>query len=322
MAGQTRREFLKKTAATSTAIAVAPLLSLTSAETAFAQDATSGAPQMCIARWKKDAPAASPEEIKALAIKLTEQAISTLGGMNRFVKKGDTVWIKPNMAWDRAPELAANTNPDLVATLVKLCLEAGAKTVKVGDRTCNENRKSYPASGIEAAAKAAGADVIYLDPARFKEIAVGGKRLDKWLLYPEIVEADLVINAPIVKHHAIAKVTACMKNYMGVVDGQRGQWHQDLPTCLCDITGFMKPRLCVLDAIRILTANGPTGGDPKDVKQLNTIAAGADIVALDAFASELLGHKPADIAYVAAAQAAGLGQIDYHKLALKEIEVA
>ena len=322
MAGHTRREFLKRSAMAGTALAAVPLALAAPLGAASAQEAAAGPLQMCIARWKKGAPGTTPEEIRALAVKLTEQAIATLGGMNRFVKRGDVVWIKPNMAWDRAPEFASNTNPDVVATLVRLCLQAGAKTVKVGDKTCNEARKAYPASGIEAAVKAVEGQIVYLDDNRFKEMAIGGQRLDKWLVYPEIVESDLVINVAVAKHHTISKVTACMKNYMGVTSGERGQWHQDLPTCLCDITRFMKPRLTVLDAVRILTGNGPTGGNLADVKRLDTIAAGTDIVALDALGSELLGCKPEDIKYVAAGQKAELGQMDYRKLALREIEVA
>ncbi len=310
---QSRRDFLRRTAAIGGTMAMAPLSG------AIAQDT---APvQMCIARWK-GAAASTTEAIKAMAVKLTEQAVANLGGMARFVKKGDVVWVKPNMAWDRAPEFAANTNPDLVATLVRLCLEAGAKTVKVGDMTCNANKKTYPSSGIEAAAKAAGAEIVYLDENRFKEIEIKGTRLEKWLVYPDIIESDLVINAPVVKHHSLSKATICMKNYMGVIAGKRSQWHQDMPACLCDITAFMKPRLCVVDAIRVLTANGPTGGNLDDVKRMDTVAAGTDIVALDAFGVELLGHKPGDILSVAAGFKAGLGQIDYRKLALKELEVA
>lgn len=313
MKKQSRRDFLKQTAAMGSAVAMAPLGG------AMAQD--TAATQMCIARWK-GAAATTPEAIKAMATKLTEQAMAQLGGMARFVKKGDVVWVKPNMAWDRAPEFAANTNPDVVATLVRLCLEAGAKAVKVGDKTCNSNKKSYPSSGIEAAAKEAGAEVVYLDDERFKEVELKGKRLEKWLVYPDIIESDLVINVPVVKHHAIAKATLCMKNYMGVISGKRDQWHQDIGTCLSDITAFMKPKLCVVDAVRILTANGPTGGNLDDVKRMDTVAAGTDIVALDAFGVELLGHKPEDIQTVAAGFKAGLGQIDYRKLALKELEVA
>jgi len=327
MVRHTRREFLKRTAMTGGALAAAPLMVTMPFGAASAQDvaappANAAAPlQMCIARWK-GAAGANPDEIKALAIKLTEQAIATLGGMGRFVKRGDVVWVKPNMAWDRTPEFAANTNPDVVATLVRLCLEAGAKTVKVGDKTCNEDKKAYPASGIEAAVKAVEGEIVYLDDSRFKEMAINGQRLDKWMVYPDIVESDLVINVPIVKTHSIPKITVCLKNYMGVVGGQRGQWHQDLATCLCDITRFMKPQISVVDAIRILTGNGPTGGNIADVKWVGTIAAGTDVVALDAFGAEVLGLKPEDIKTVAAGEKAGLGQMDYRKLALREIEVA
>jgi uncharacterized protein (DUF362 family) len=276
---------------------------------------------MCIARWK-GAPGSYPDEMKTLAAKLTEQAVATLGGMGRFVKRGDMVWVKPNIAWDRTPEFAANTNPDVVATLVRLCLEAGAKKVRVGDKACNEAKKSYPASGIESAVQAVGGEIVYLDDSRFKEVALKGKRLDKWPLYPDIIECDLVINVPIVKHHSISTMTACMKNYMGVIGGERGLWHQEMATCLCDITAYMKPRLSVIDAIRILKTNGPTGGNLNDVKRMDTLAAGVDVVALDAFGAEMLGHKPETIKMVKAAHEAGLGQIDYRKLALREIEVA
>ncbi len=312
MAKHTRRDFLMRSAMASGALALAPL------GKAMAQDAPA---QMCIARWKAPK-GAYPDEFKTEATKLTEQAIAALGGMSKFVKRGDVVWVKPNMAWDRAPEFAANTNPDVVATLVRLCLEAGAKTVKVGDKTCNNADKSYPASGIEAAAKAAGAEIVYIDDSRFKDVALKGQRLDKWPLYPEIIECDLVINTPIAKNHAIAQATLAMKNYMGVIGGKRADWHQDLGNCLADITAYMKPRLTVLDCIRVLTAHGPTGGNLDDVKRTDTLVASTDVVALDAFGAELLGYKPQDIKSVVAGQAAGLGQIDYRKLALKELDVA
>ncbi|MDX9975091.1 MAG: DUF362 domain-containing protein [FCB group bacterium] len=310
MANQTRRDFLKWSAAAGGAVALSKVAS--------AQDASA---TMAIARCNS-APV-DPAAFSAMAVKMTTQAVDALGGMQRFVKSGDSVWVKPNIGWDRVPELAANTNPDVVATLVKLCLAAGAKQVKVGDYTCNEATKSYVSSGIEAAAKAAGAEIVYIDTNRFREIDLKGKILKKWPVYPDIVEADLIINCPVVKHHSIATMTGCMKNYMGICDN-RQKWHQNLSQCLCDITKFLQPkaRLCVLDAIRILTANGPTGGDPKDVKQLNTLAAGTDIVALDAWGAELLGHKPEAIPSIAAGFAEGLGVMDYRSLSPREIEIA
>lgn len=312
--GQTRREFLKHTALGGGSLALALSGALA------AQEAAAAPAEMAIARWKA-AHGAYPGEMKVMATKLTEQAIKALGGMGRFVSKGDVVWIKPNIAWNHGPEFASNTNPDVVAALIRLCLDAGAKTVKVGDKTCHDARKTYPASGIEAAAKEAGAEVVYLDDNRFKEAEIKGKRLDKWAVYPEIIESDLVINVPIAKHHSLAKATLCMKNYMGVAGGERGQWHQDLSTCLCDITAFMKPRLCVLDAIRILKAHGPTGGSLDDVKRVDTVAAGTDIVALDVLGAEIMGHKPEEVGAVKAAIDIELGTADYRSLPLRELEV-
>ena len=313
MARHSRRDFLKRTAVIGGAAALAPL-SISVAEPAMA---------MAIARYRdgQGGPVDDNATVDARARTMTEQTIAALGGMGRFVKKGDVVWIKPNIAWDRRPEQAANTNPAVVATLTKLCLAAGAKKVKVGDRACNEAKRSYPRSGIEAAVKDAGGQMVYLDENRVKEYTIGGKELPTWPLFAEIVESDLVINVPIAKHHSISGTTLCMKNYMGVAGGNRGKWHQQLATCLSEITAFMKPRLSVLDATRIMTGNGPTGGNLADVKRMDTIAAGTDVVALDAFGAEVMGHKPEAVATVAAGAAAGLGQMDYRKLALREIDL-
>lgn len=313
MKRESRREFLKSSVMLGGALALGPW----GGHAATAQETKPL--DMCIARWNGEL---APFPIKDLATKLTEQAVESLGGMKRFVRQGDVVWVKPNIAWNRTPEQAANTNPDVVGTLVRLCLEAGAKTVKVGDNTCNEASQTYPASGIEAAVREAGGRVVYVDSNRFRKAAIGGDAIREWEVYPEIVESDLVINVPIVKHHNITTATLCMKNYMGVIGGNRGQWHQNIAECLRDITAFMKPRLCVLDAIRVLTAHGPTGGNLADVTQLNILAAGTDIVALDALGAELLGHQPDQVRSVAVAHASGLGEIDYRKLTVREIMVS
>jgi len=308
---QSRRDFLRTSAGLGGALALG-------GQYVFAEETTQPL-DMVIARWGREKP---PEaDVNKMAGMLTEKAIETLGGMKRFVSKGDVVWVKPNMAWDRAPEYAANTNPEIVSTLIRLCLDAGAKKVKVGDHTCNDSKLTYVSSGIESAAKEAGAEVIQLDENRYKETQIGGNFLKSWPVYPEILETDLVINVPIVKHHRLTTTTICMKNYMGVVGGERGKWHQDPATCLTEITTFMKPRLCVIDAVRILTNHGPVGGELADVKRVDTVAAGTDIVALDAFGAEILGHKPADIATVAAGEKAGLGKIDYKQLRLQELSL-
>ena len=314
----TRREFLKRAAAVGGAMALSPAVLW--AEEAAKNAVPTPPLDLCVARWAGDP---VPEEgVDAMAARLTERAMETLGGMKRFVSKGDVVWIKPNIGWNRAPELAATTNPAVVGTLAKLCLDAGAKKVKVGDHPCHPAAEAYRNSGIEAAAKEAGAETVFLDEDRYREMKIGGERLDKWPVYPEIVEADLVINVPVAKHHGLSQATLCMKNYMGIVGGRRNAWHQDLPTCLNDITAFMKPRLSVLDGVRILTSNGPTGGNPKDVKRTDTVAAGTDIVALDAFGAELLGHRSDRILTVQAGWRAGLGDIDWRATVMEEIGVS
>ena len=311
MSMHSRRDFLKQTAAAAGMLTVGagPLAAQVAAK----------APDMTIARWAgQGAPEAG--QMKELATKLTEKAIEGLGGMGRFVKRGDVVWVKPNIGWDRTPEMAANTNPDVVATLVRLCLDAGAKIVKVGDNSCHVAAKTYQTSGIAPAVQELGAKVVFLDPSRAKDTAINGERLKSHPIFPEIMECDLVVNVPIVKHHSLAGVTMCMKNYMGVIDNRK-MFHQAIADYVADLTRFMKPRICVLDAFRILKAHGPVGGDLRDVVLKTTIAAGVDIVALDAFGAELMGKKATDIKTVVKGQAVGLGKIDYRSLALREFSV-
>ncbi len=312
MSIQSRREFLLKSAALG--LGTFSLNDLVWAEPKKAPTKL----DMTIARWKA-AEGATPAA--DLAARLTKQAIEGLGGMKRFVSKGDVVWVKPNIGWNRKPEYAANTHPDVVASLVEMCFDAGAKTVKVGDFTCNDAKQSYENSGIAPAAKKKGAEIVYLDERRFRKMKVGGNLLKEHPVYPEIVECDLVLNVPVCKHHGSTRVSLCMKNYMGVVD-DRGRFHQDLPTTIADITQFMKPELCVLDATRMLTAHGPTGGNLDDVVARHTVAAGTDIVALDAFGSELLGNEPEKIGTVKMGEKYKLGRMDYKKLALEEYQLS
>jgi uncharacterized protein (DUF362 family) len=309
-----RREFVVRSAGAAgmMALATKPLLARAAAAAKPAE--------MTIARW------AGPKKLDArqfqnAAVKLTEKAIEGLGGMGRFVRRGDVVWVKPNIAWEGAPEYACNTNPDVVATLIRLCFEAGAKTVRVGDYPCQVAKKTYATSGIAAAGKAAGAEVVFLDPSRFREMSIRGERVKTLPVCAEIVESDLVINVPLPKHHSIAKATVCMKNYMGVIDKRR-TFHQAMAECLADLTRFMKPRLCVVDGMRVLVANGPRGGRLQDVRMRTTVAAGTDIVAMDAFGVELLDMRPASITSIVKGHEAGLGKMDYRALEPREFQVA
>jgi uncharacterized protein (DUF362 family) len=257
----------------------------------------------------------------AAADKITRAAVDALGGMRSFISKGDVVVIKPNIGWDRTPEQAANTNPMVVATLVRMALEAGAKKVKVFDRTCNDPRRCYVQSGIQAAAQAAGADVSFIDDRKFREVKIpGGVAIQSWPLYAELMEADKIINAPVAKHHGIGKLTMAHKNWMGMMGGDRAKIHQRLDDSLVDLSLVIKPCLTVLDAVRILTAHGPQGGNLADVKKLDTIIAGVNQVSVDAYGATLFGMKGSDLGYVTRGAQRGLGVMDLGKLNIKKLE--
>ncbi|MCX6618279.1 MAG: DUF362 domain-containing protein, partial [Acidobacteria bacterium] len=270
------------------------------------------APALAIARYKSSPTA--PDGIAEEARRLTRAGIDALGGMGRFVSKGQTVWIKPNISWDRRPEQAATTNPDVVATLVAMCYQAGAKRVLLSDNPCNSAQRTFPRSGIQQAAEKAGAQVFFMDERKFRKMALNGKVLKEWPVYAEVVECDVLINVPIAKHHSLTTVTLGMKNLMGVVGGARERFHQNTELTLPDLAAFLKPKLIVLDAIRVLTGNGPVGGSLADVKRKETIVAGTDQVAVDAYGATLLGHKPQAIEHIVEAGRRGLGNINFEAL--------
>jgi uncharacterized protein (DUF362 family) len=252
---------------------------------------------------------------------ITKAAVDAFGGMKRFISRGDVVVIKPNIGWDRTPEQAANTNPEVVATIVKLCFEAGAKKVKVFDRSVNDPRRCYKQSGISDAVSSLGAEVSFIDDRRFKDVSIKGQVLTSWPLYADVLEADKIINIPVAKHHGLAKLTMSMKNWMGIMGGQRGRIHQKIGECLSDICLVVKPALTVLDAVRVLTANGPQGGSLSDVKRLDTVIVGIDQVGIDSYGATLFGMKGSDLSYVKAGAAAGLGVMDLSRLKIKKLNV-
>jgi uncharacterized protein (DUF362 family) len=219
------------------------------------------------------------------------------------------------------PEYAATTNPDVVSTVVRLCYEAGAKQVKVFDRTVVDPRRCYKQSGIADAASAVGGIVSFVDERKFREVKLPGIALKSWPFYTEVMEADKVINIPIAKTHGLSTLTLGMKNWMGIMGGSRGRIHQKMDGSLVDVAMFIKPTLVILDAVRILTANGPQGGSLSDVKQLNTVIAGTDQVAVDAYGATLFGLKGAALGYVIAGHKAGLGTMDLSKLKIKRVNI-
>ncbi|MCE5195145.1 MAG: DUF362 domain-containing protein [Nitrospiraceae bacterium] len=252
---------------------------------------------------------------------ITRAAIDTMGGIKKFISRGDIVVVKPNIAWDRLPEHAANTNPEVVATVIQMCFEAGAKKVKVFDRPVNDPRRCYVQSGIGDASKKAGAEVSFVDERKFKEITIKGNALKSWPLYTEILEADKIINIPIAKHHGLSKLTMSMKNWMGVMGGRRSSIHQRIDESLADLGIIIKPTLTILDAVRILTGNGPQGGDIADVKKLDTVIVGVDQVAVDSYGATLFGMKGSDLGYLKIADKMGLGRTDIERLMIKKINI-
>ncbi len=249
---------------------------------------------------------------------LVRQALENLGGIGRFIGKQDVVVLKPNIAWDRTPEQAANTNPDLVAEVVRQCWQAGAKRVVVTDVSCNDPRRCFQRSGIMAAAQAAGADVILPDPDRFRQVDMGGVVLKSWPVYAPFLEADKLINLPIAKQHALTGATLGMKNWYGILGGQRNRLHQQINQSLADLANFMLPTLTLLDCYRILFRNGPTGGNLEDVALKKMLVAGTDPVAIDAYAAKTFWNLNADqMPYLAMAEASGLGTADFASLNVK-----
>jgi uncharacterized protein (DUF362 family) len=246
---------------------------------------------------------------------LARQALDELGGMNRFVSRGDVVLVKPNIGWDRTPEQAANTNPDVVAEIVRKCLQSGAKRVIVTDVSCNEARRCFQRSGIAAAAQAAGAEVILPDPSRFKEVDLQGEVLTRWQVFDAFLEVDKVINVPIAKHHTLTGTTLGMKNWYGILGGSRNQLHQRIHESLVDLADFMRPTLTIVDCYRILLRNGPTGGNLQDVLLKKTLVASTDPVAIDAYVAKSFWNLDANsLPYLTMAAKRGLGTIEFEKL--------
>jgi uncharacterized protein (DUF362 family) len=254
---------------------------------------------------------------------LVRQALADLGGMGRFVNRQDVVVVKPNIAWDRTPEQAANTNPEVVAEVVRQCWQAGAKRVIVTDVSCNEPRRCFQRSGIQAAAKAEGAEVLLPDPDSYREVEMGGVVLKNWPVYTPFLEADKIINLPIAKHHGLVGVTLGMKNWYGILGGERNRLHQQIHQSLVDLANFMLPTLTMLDGYRILLRNGPTGGNLEDVATKKTMVAGTDPVAIDAWVAKAWWNlDPSHLPYLTMAAERGLGTVDFDTLPVKISQVS
>jgi uncharacterized protein (DUF362 family) len=279
-----------------------------------ASDATSqptpGSPYLVVARNGQ------PED-------MLRRALAALGGMEKFVSPGARVVIKPNICVAyHSYEYAATTNPWVVGGLVKLCLEAGANSVRVMDSPFGGTaKKAYAVSGIGEQVKAAGGEMV--DMPRFQYVSTSipnGQDLRQADIFDEVLKADVLIDVPIAKHHSLAGLSLGMKNLMGVIQ-DRSAIHRNLGQRLADLSSLLRPTLTVVDAVRILMAGGPTGGNLDDVKQMDTLIVSPDIVAADSYAATLFGLQPDDLLYVKAAAAMGLGSKDLGRLKIEEINL-
>ena len=247
-----------------------------------------------------------------------DEAIKAFGGMKKFVKKGQTVVVKPNIGWDVSPERAGNTNPLLVNRIIKHCFEAGAKDVYVFDHTCDNWNKCYSNSGIERTVKDAGGKIVSgASESYYQDVTVSqGKKLRKAKVHELILGSDVFINVPILKHHSSANLTIGMKNLMGVV-WDRGYWHSNnLNQCISDFASFRKPDLTVVDAYYVMKKNGPRGVSKDDVLTMKSQIVSTDLVAADAAAAKLFGVDPKNIDHIRIANEMKLGVMDLDKISI------
>lgn len=269
-----------------------------------------GPPDLVVARGGE------PEE-------LVRRALAGLGGIGRFVQPGANVIIKPNICVAyHTFEYAATTNPWVVAALVKLCREAGAGRVRVMDFPFGGTpEEAYVVSGIQEQVLAAGGQMEIMSMFKFVSTDIPeGRDLRRCDIYDDILKADVVIDVPIAKHHNLARLTLGMKNLMGTIR-DRPPMHQNLGQRLADLTSRVRPMLTVVDAVRILVAHGPTGGNLEDVRKMDTVIATPDIVAADSYAATFFGLQPNDLTYVLAGTEMGLGRSDLGNLRIEEIPV-
>lgn len=275
--------------------------------------------------WPVRALAGSKAElaaVKGAPAEATRRAMELLGGMGRFVRPGQRVVVKPNIGWERTPDQAANTHPEVVSAVVRMCLEAGAAEVQVFDRSANDPRRSYQRSGIGAAVEGIGdrrVNVFLPDRKRYVKVPIPeGKLLRKWQFYEEALKTDVFINLPIAKHHSLCRLTMGLKNVMGVIGGNRGRMHTDFDDKIVDLNLVRPSHLVVLDATRILVDHGPQGGRLEDVRRPEVVVAGADTVAVDAYATRFFGLEPRDVVHLVKAADRGLGTTDLGTIRVKE----
>lgn len=245
--------------------------------------------------------------------------IEKLGGWKAFVKPGGKVTLKVNAAWVSTPEQGGNTDPDLAGACVASCLAAGAGSVVLPENPCNNAEEAFETSGIRKAVKKAGGKIYSPGDGDYRSVELpGATKLKTADVVKDVLDTDCLINMPVAKSHGGAIVTISMKNWMGSVK-DRGFWHKNnLHQCIVDFSTFVKPSLIVVDATRVMLTDGPRG--PGKMAYPGELIFGTDPVAVDAYATTLLGKQPFDIPYIKLAHDMGLGCGDLDKVAITRIE--
>jgi uncharacterized protein (DUF362 family) len=311
----TRRSFLRAAgAAACGALALPGCASETGGQTFRAR------PHPMAEQWKNRIGLATGGDDPARNTRVAIEKLCGKDGVRTFVKAGDTVVVKPNIGWAQVPEMGATVDPAVVATVVGLCLEAGAAKVKVFDNSVGTDAKCYQFSGIEAAARKAGADVFLCARHRFRQTAFDdprSKRLTEWPIYEDVLTADVLVNLAIAKTHNLCHVTLCMKNLMGTQGGERGKMHQELAQNLADLNVTITPTFNILDATRVMVAGGPSGGRKDQIVRVNTIVCGTSSTTVDCWAADPANlpwpkghHDLAAVEFIARGAEAGLGTAD------------
>lgn len=313
---KSRRDFIKTGLALGASLPLLNLRRLAAAEVAEAGPAAHPAPDRArsILVAVRDGP----------RVAMVDKAMAELGGMEAFVKPGQTVVIKPNISFDTPPEHGSNTHPDLLRRTVALCFAAGAKSVSIFDHTLDQWQRAYAASGAEQVARETGASLVPgNDPADYREVAIpGGVSLRSAKVHALVLDSDVFINLPVLKDHGGALMTAAMKNLMGVVWDRR-YWHRnDLHQCIADFITFKRPALNLLDAYHPMVRNGPRGRSGSDLVEMRSLLASADIVALDAAAAKMLGLQPAAVRYIKLAAEMKLGTMDLERVDIRRFKLS
>ena len=308
------------TGTTTAAAAGATTTSVAASSGTSAPAAASGGSSATSAFVPPDVAVAKGESVE----KNMRAAIALLGGMERFVKKGGTVVVKPNVLTGRPPEYATTTSPEAMTACIKMAFEAGAKEVIVFDHPTGDARASFDVSGLAKAISDAGGELIYLANRNYQEMKIPeGKVLTSWPFVTDALTADTFINLTLPKDHSVSGATMSMKNLMGIMGGTRGTIHGGFSQKIVDVNTLVKPTLAIIDGYRVLFRNGPTGGSLDDVRLDKTLIAGTNQVSLDAYgAQKFFQTSPTDYAWLVEANKRGMGEIDISKLNVATTEAA